>query len=717
MILSFALVLSATALKVLAPSDMKGAISHTAASFGSPNYGGSITGQLFYWKSAHLGCKPLDRSLIPENHRGRTIVVMLDRGNCTFVQKVRDAEDIAANAVIIVNSDDELVTMADDGTGRNIGVPSVLISKSEGAKLEAAVNSGKQIMVEMSWDMPHPDNHVEWELWTSSDDMRAASFVSNFIAPALALGKSVSFTPNYGILDGSWYGCDTAGLPCGRQCTNGGRYCAEDPDNDITHGTDGLAVVQENLRQICLFQQANATQKPELWWQYVTEFAACTGKGHLTEACSTQTMKLVGADASLVAQCVADAGGSDYEGGVNTLLAAQLARTDQVGVAILPSIRINDKDYKGSLDCPEPIHLGTCPVLSAICSGFQSHSAPAVCRTNYCWGKVDACGVCNGDGSTCAGCDGVPNSGKKFDACSVCGGSGSFDKCGMCLPANHSFRDFSCAGCDGVPNSGKVNDACGVCGGDGSTDMCGNCFAANSPQRNKACADTISVSIELTGMDGIGLLKVERELESGIAKLLFPNVSSAEDVRVVSIISHLAGGGSSTINITSSGSTDNSDNGTSTSTSTKTDRVTVQLEVAAHPGTGQATSEQLQQSVHNGAFDREMHARHMSVTVDIHDDLPAPIVRAGTPAASVSFVPTPSKDNHGDSSLATAQIAGIAVAGVVALALFGVGVRRFVVQREDRVRMDMRNLISDMGRPMAEVSNPAQSANVDFSSL
>jgi len=67
-------------------------------------------------------------------------------------------------------------------------------------------------------------------------------------------------------------------------------------------------------------------------------------------------------------------------------------------------------------------------------------------------GTVDACGVCDGDGSTCAGCDGVANSGEVEDACGVCGGD-----------------DSTCAGCDGVANSGLVDDACGICDGDGST--------------------------------------------------------------------------------------------------------------------------------------------------------------------------------------------------------------------------------------------------------
>jgi hypothetical protein len=65
----------------------------------------------------------------------------------------------------------------------------------------------------------------------------------------------------------------------------------------------------------------------------------------------------------------------------------------------------------------------------------------------------DACGVCGGNGSSCAGCDGVPNSGKKLDKCGICDGKNA------------------CVGCDGVPNSGVRADACGVCRGDNTTCM------------------------------------------------------------------------------------------------------------------------------------------------------------------------------------------------------------------------------------------------------
>ena len=55
-----------------------------------------------------------------------------------------------------------------------------------------------------------------------------------------------------------------------------------------------------------------------------------------------------------------------------------------------------------------------------------------------------------GDNTSCAGCDGVANSGLTVDDCGVCGGDNS-----------------SCTGCDGVANSGLTFDDCGVCGGSG----------------------------------------------------------------------------------------------------------------------------------------------------------------------------------------------------------------------------------------------------------
>jgi len=123
----------------------------------------------------------------------------------------------------------------------------------------------------------------------------------------------------------------------------------------------------------------------------------------------------------------------------------------------------------------------------------------------------DACGVCNGDNSSCTGCDGTPNSGLVNDACGVCDGDNSTcsgcdgvpnsglenDACGVCDGDNST-----CAGCDGVPNSGLANDACGVCNGDNST--CLGCDGVpNSGLVNDACSVCGGDNSTCAGCDGV----------------------------------------------------------------------------------------------------------------------------------------------------------------------------------------------------------------------
>jgi len=96
----------------------------------------------------------------------------------------------------------------------------------------------------------------------------------------------------------------------------------------------------------------------------------------------------------------------------------------------------------------------------------------------------DSCGVCNGDGSTCADCAGESNGSATEDSCGVCNGDGSTcadcagepngsateDSCGVC-----NGDGLSCADCAGEPNGSATEDSCGVCGGDGSS--CAACHS------------------------------------------------------------------------------------------------------------------------------------------------------------------------------------------------------------------------------------------------
>ena len=68
-----------------------------------------------------------------------TKILLLDRGDCSFVAKVRNAERAGASLVVVIDNKVENVTnviMGDDGTGVGIRIPSMLIGKTDGEILK-----------------------------------------------------------------------------------------------------------------------------------------------------------------------------------------------------------------------------------------------------------------------------------------------------------------------------------------------------------------------------------------------------------------------------------------------------------------------------------------------------------------------------------------------------------------------------------------------------
>ena len=113
---------------------------HTEASFGTPQYGASITGRLYYQSDNALGC-----SSVPIEQDGPgAVIVLYDRGDCAFTQKVRNAQGANAHAVIIADNveDGPDLIMADDGTGTSITIPALFIRKEYGDKIKAQISQG-----------------------------------------------------------------------------------------------------------------------------------------------------------------------------------------------------------------------------------------------------------------------------------------------------------------------------------------------------------------------------------------------------------------------------------------------------------------------------------------------------------------------------------------------------------------------------------------------
>ncbi|EMS51356.1 Vacuolar-sorting receptor 1 [Triticum urartu] len=399
-------VVEKNSLRVTSPAALRGVYECAIGNFGMPQYGGTMHGVVVYPKANTKACKPFADFGLSFNPKagGLPVFLLVDRGDCYFTTKGWNAQTAGAAAVLVADDRAEpLITMdTPESSGKehleNITVPSALVSKRFGDDLKGALENGDMVNVLLDWreSLPHPDERVEYEFWTNSNDECGAkcdmqmSFVRDFrgVAQVLEQRGYTQFAPHYI----TWY-CPEAfvlSAQCRSQCINHGRYCAPDPEQDFTTGYDGKDVVVQNLIQICLFKVANESRKPWLWWDYVHDFAIrCPMKEKkYTTDCAHGVIKSLGMDIDKITQCVGDPDADEDNPVLKAEQDAQIGHGARGDVTILPTFVVNNRQYRGKLDKRA--------VLRAICSGFEETTEPDICltqdiQTNQCLENNGGC--------------------------------------------------------------------------------------------------------------------------------------------------------------------------------------------------------------------------------------------------------------------------------------------------------------------------------------
>lgn len=98
-------------------------------------------------------------------------IIMVDRGQCHFVQKVRNIQALGVHLAIVVDNKDEFsenLIMADDGSGWSVNIPSFFIRKHDGDIIKKQIDNEKKVYVKAELEISNPDNRVEYDLWYSS---------------------------------------------------------------------------------------------------------------------------------------------------------------------------------------------------------------------------------------------------------------------------------------------------------------------------------------------------------------------------------------------------------------------------------------------------------------------------------------------------------------------------------------------------------------------
>ncbi|XP_028783335.1 vacuolar-sorting receptor 3 [Neltuma alba] len=355
-------VVEKNSLRVTSPDKIKGTYDSAIGNFGIPQYGGSMAGTVVYPKDNQKACKELDDFGLSFKSRPGALstILFLDRGNCFFALKVWNAQKAGASAVLLVADDVEkpLITMdtpeEDVSSAKyieNITIPSALIEKSFGERLKKAISSGEMVNVNLHWReaVPHPDDRVEYELWTNSNDECGVKcdmlmeFVKDF------KGGYTQFTPHY--ITRYCPQAFTLSKQCKSQCINHGRYCTPDPEQDFSTGYDGKDVVIENLRQLCAFKVANESKNSWVWWDHVTDFQIrCPMKEKkYNKECADAVIKSLGLDNNKIEKCIGDTDADSENPVLKEEQDAQVGKGSRGDVTILPTLVVNNRQYRFAL--------------------------------------------------------------------------------------------------------------------------------------------------------------------------------------------------------------------------------------------------------------------------------------------------------------------------------------------------------------------------------
>jgi hypothetical protein len=461
-------VVEKAALRVVSPtSAAKKQIESAMSDFGRPAYGSAVKGRLVYppaWvgtaaaftppgtpRSADfLGCGLPGATGQTGTYSGSNTTqayarhfppsglhktfALLDRGECSFIEKVYNAQAAGAAGAILVDNiagESLLTTVAPDADAQGplyqlqqkISIPSVFVTKETGDMLKSlaraeAGGEAEKLLVTIDWtsSLNVTAGSVHAEYWTTSSQLHVSDhlefdfeveardtlvrwqkeghldWVPHYDTVLCCASADSKLRAGAGILAVPL--CDnytidpTINPECANDCINGGRYCLDDPDGDLTQGYSGRDIVMQNLREIAVREWGRKNHKPEAWWDFAREFATrCRMTDeNFNEACAEETMAALDIPAEEVRTLMGphsmDGSAADnpvLEAEIFASLANQSCDPNAPGcqgnVIYTPTLLINEDQYRGA--------LVTSSILNALCGAYAAGTGPTECQGGF----------------------------------------------------------------------------------------------------------------------------------------------------------------------------------------------------------------------------------------------------------------------------------------------------------------------------------------------
>jgi len=133
--------------------------------------------------------------------------------------------------VVVIDNIHENITnviMGDDGTGTGIRIPSMLIGTEDGAKLRDFAKKKIGATLSAEFAVKALMDKVDVDLWFSSNNQKALTFIKEFDEYAHQLQKYMTFHPRY-----VTWGCPSCTKDYkDEECFDDGKYCAPNHAKD-----------------------------------------------------------------------------------------------------------------------------------------------------------------------------------------------------------------------------------------------------------------------------------------------------------------------------------------------------------------------------------------------------------------------------------------------------------------------------------------------------
>eukprot|EP01026_Neomeris_dumetosa_P023474 TRINITY_DN1994_c0_g1_i3.p1 TRINITY_DN1994_c0_g1~~TRINITY_DN1994_c0_g1_i3.p1 ORF type:complete len:669 (-),score=41.36 TRINITY_DN1994_c0_g1_i3:312-2318(-) len=363
-------------LRIIEPQSIIGIYNVSMSNFGIPQYGAVMKGRIVVLTGSK-GCESFEISSAILSSDTLPIMLVIERGDCALILKVYNGQLAGAEAVLIVNDVQETsptITRPQDPyyqqIATNITIPSGMVQMEVGEAFKNATINGDEIVVELDWteSITYVEERVEWEFWFTGDPDcgiicdEMSLFLEDFASTAQDLEERdyTSFTPYT-----MFHKC-TSQDDCS-QCIKGGLYCT------YQASTNPKQVAWQDLRHMCVHQEAKATGEAFRWWIYITYFLK-NCKNNFTDDCGNRAVAHAGINVeAATSHCMGDIDSIEILDIIeNSLDEMQDSfESGRGSILLIPTVVINYDQYRGSLNQNA--------VLRAICSGFQETTEPDVC--------------------------------------------------------------------------------------------------------------------------------------------------------------------------------------------------------------------------------------------------------------------------------------------------------------------------------------------------